>query len=69
MRVNGPNRADSFGTIEGSKSREDSLKLVEHDFSACNQAGRDLVVKPLAQCLDLIHREWGIDVIDADIWR
>ena len=28
-----------------------------------------LVVKPLVQCLDLIHRELRIDVIDAYIWR
>jgi len=67
MRVNGPNRALA---IEASKIP----KIVpsnswKHDFNARDKAGRDLVFKPFVQCLDLIHREWRIDMIDTDIRR
>jgi len=39
------------------------------DFNASDYANAVLVVEPLVQCMDLIHRERRIDVIDADIRR
>jgi hypothetical protein len=41
----------------------------DDDFNAGDYANTVLVVEPLVQCLDLIHRVRRIDVIDADIRR
>jgi hypothetical protein len=55
--------------IRCSRETQQSLPRNGDDFNTREYANAVLVVKPLAQSVDLIHRERGIDVIDADIRR